>query len=213
MKRLNLILVIYVLFSCAKEPIADFTFTDNQQAQSNIIFTNTSQNAVSYSWNFGDNSTSSDISPTHSFLKPGVYLVTLTAYGEKENATASKNINIIGTTFSVINSSSFVLSEVSTFYWNGYTGEGYVNHGILNQNEETEPVLTTYSQLFIAFIVESFFCMTAYPFDITSNTHNTLVIDDYTLLYCEKGCSDETQENKEVFKYLKTANHGALANY
>ena len=40
-------------------------------------FTNTSTNAVSYMWDFGDGNTSTDESPTHVYADPDVYTVTL----------------------------------------------------------------------------------------------------------------------------------------
>lgn len=46
-------------------------------------FTNTSSNATSYVWEFGDGTTSTQISPLHAFTEePGVYHVVLYAYSE-----------------------------------------------------------------------------------------------------------------------------------
>jgi PKD repeat protein len=42
-------------------------------------FTNASNGATSYSWNFGDNSTSTDANPVHNYSSAGTYTVTLTA--------------------------------------------------------------------------------------------------------------------------------------
>jgi gliding motility-associated-like protein len=43
------------------------------------LFANTSSNAVSYSWNFGDGSTSTETNPTHTYLISGSVSVILTA--------------------------------------------------------------------------------------------------------------------------------------
>ncbi len=44
-----------------------------------VVFTNQSQNAASYLWNFGDGLTSTEANPTHTYANPGDYLVTLQA--------------------------------------------------------------------------------------------------------------------------------------
>ncbi len=44
-----------------------------------VHFTNTSVNAVSYLWNFGDSTTGTGINPNHNYSNPGSYNVTLTA--------------------------------------------------------------------------------------------------------------------------------------
>lgn len=72
-------------------PIAAFSFTNNYcEAPCTISFTNESQNATSYSWNFGDGSTSMSANPSHSYQVPGQYTVRLTASapGEMDNSTS-----------------------------------------------------------------------------------------------------------------------------
>lgn len=44
-----------------------------------VTFTNTSQNAVIYNWDFGDGQISTSVSPSHTFAAPGTYTVELTA--------------------------------------------------------------------------------------------------------------------------------------
>lgn len=44
-----------------------------------VQFNNTSSNAISHAWDFGDGTTSTAASPAHVFPGPGVYVVTLTA--------------------------------------------------------------------------------------------------------------------------------------
>ena len=49
-----------------------------------IQFTNLSQWAGSYEWNFGDGTTSTLQNPTHTYTSPGTYTVSLTAYPANE---------------------------------------------------------------------------------------------------------------------------------
>ncbi|MEI6764544.1 MAG: C25 family cysteine peptidase [Bacteroidota bacterium] len=60
---------------------AGFTadITSTCQAPASVQFTNTSANALSYSWDFGDGSTGTDANPAHDYLTLGTYTVVLTA--------------------------------------------------------------------------------------------------------------------------------------
>lgn len=46
-----------------------------------VNFNNTSSNTTSYTWDFGDGSTSTDENPSHNYLLAGTYTVTLVALG------------------------------------------------------------------------------------------------------------------------------------
>jgi len=77
-------------------PIANFTYTGaNGYAPATVTFTNTSQNATSYSWNFGDGGTSTATSPSHIFTTGGTFTVQLTATGTGGNNTFSQTVNIL----------------------------------------------------------------------------------------------------------------------
>ncbi|RYD83460.1 MAG: PKD domain-containing protein [Sphingobacteriales bacterium] len=58
---------------------ASFTGSAQGCGEQTVSFTNTSVNAKSYLWDFGDKTTSTDKNPTHTFTKPGKYDVKLTA--------------------------------------------------------------------------------------------------------------------------------------
>jgi len=57
-------------------PTANGAFTSNGNV---VSFTNTSTGASAYSWDFGDQSNSSAMAPSHAYVGNGVYVVTLTA--------------------------------------------------------------------------------------------------------------------------------------
>lgn len=73
------------------DPIPDFSFTDGDLfISSEIIFTNKSINSITYIWDFGDGSTSTDKDPKHIFNKIGSFIITLTAsstIGVKKSTT------------------------------------------------------------------------------------------------------------------------------
>lgn len=62
-------------------PTASFIGQGEGCAPLTVSFTNTSLLAQSYQWNFGDGGTSTADNPTYIYNVPGVYSVTLTAFG------------------------------------------------------------------------------------------------------------------------------------
>ena len=59
-----------------------------------VNFVNTSTNATSYQWNFGDGGTSTEVSPSHVYQAVGDYPVTLTCTGPVGTLTASGMVSI-----------------------------------------------------------------------------------------------------------------------
>ena len=63
--------------------------------QGRVKFTNLSSgNSVSYLWNFGDGTTSTEKNPLHVYAKSGYYTVTLTAKGEVDTDVAEQTVLI-----------------------------------------------------------------------------------------------------------------------
>lgn len=76
--RINILKGIFKM--AITEPKADFTYAPDAKNPLEIKFTNTSTNAVSYRWDFGDKSPIvTATSPTHKYAKEGEYAVKLTA--------------------------------------------------------------------------------------------------------------------------------------
>lgn len=68
----------------------DYYFNDNFE----IDFYNSSSDATSYTWSFGDGQSSTEEDPTHRYSKPGTYTVTLTARNSKGSHQATAQITI-----------------------------------------------------------------------------------------------------------------------
>lgn len=73
--------------------VADFSWTSNQNE---VTFTNNSLQASDYLWDFGDGSGSAEVSPTHVYLTPGTYTVTLLANGPCGAQVTSQIVTIEG---------------------------------------------------------------------------------------------------------------------
>ncbi|MDC1221761.1 T9SS type A sorting domain-containing protein [Salibacteraceae bacterium] len=76
-------------------PIADFTFTFDQ---ANVCFTNTSINATTVLWNFGDGSSNSSNSntPCNDYGTPWYFDVTIYAYNDFGSDSKTMNIDLVG---------------------------------------------------------------------------------------------------------------------
>lgn len=76
-------------------PTADYNF---EVEELTVTFTNASENAVSYEWDFGDNNTSTDENPIHTYTAPGTYNVVLTTIGQDGiEAEASLEVTVVNT--------------------------------------------------------------------------------------------------------------------
>jgi PKD repeat protein len=101
---LPLAMVSVLLFGCEEdeeakpEPLARFTAVADEDNPFLFTFTNDSENADTYSWDFGDGNTSTEMSPSHTYAEKGDYSVTLTATGEGGEATSTKDITVTGAT-------------------------------------------------------------------------------------------------------------------
>lgn len=105
-------------------PSQTLTGVDND-----IYFNNYSLNVggynPTYSWKFGDDATSVDFSPSHTYLKPGIYNVTLLAEdkaaGCNSSATQTVKINCPQAIFSVSQANIGVNNNVYFYNYSGYT--------------------------------------------------------------------------------------------
>ncbi len=77
------LLLPLILISCEKTPVAHFsTNTNEPEVGQDVVFNNSSENAKSYEWDFGDGFTSTERNPIHWYSGTGTYEVTLTVFGK-----------------------------------------------------------------------------------------------------------------------------------
>lgn len=94
-RSLIAIIIAVILTGCNNEPEASFKFSPSDPlAGLTIEFTNTSVNADSYEWDFGDGSLSSSKNASHIYDEAGTYTVQLTATGEDGSNSTIKQITV-----------------------------------------------------------------------------------------------------------------------
>ena len=92
-----------LFYGCSKDgssstppPTVDFTYLGaNAPAPATVSFISSSTYATSYLWDFGDNGSSTQTSPTHQYTNSGVYTVKLTVTGAGGTNYTTKTINIL----------------------------------------------------------------------------------------------------------------------
>ena len=80
--------------SSVDPPTARFNYTVDENNGLLVNFTNASLNADSYSWNFGDDESSTETSPSHTYAADGEYTVTLTATNSGGSTSASETLTL-----------------------------------------------------------------------------------------------------------------------
>ena len=73
-------------------PTVEFTF---EVDGSDVTFTSTATNTTSYLWDFGDDATSTEANPVHTYVVSGTYTVTLTVTGGGGEASDSDDVEIL----------------------------------------------------------------------------------------------------------------------
>lgn len=87
---------IILIQSCTKTPTPVFSYEPsvNPEAGDSIFFLNNSIDATIYDWDFGDESTSTEMDPSNIYIAAGSYDVKLTASNEKKSEMLTQTIII-----------------------------------------------------------------------------------------------------------------------
>lgn len=97
------LIIILLLSSCTEEipdtelqkPKAGFSFEVDPQGPLSVQFTNSSENADEYAWDFGDDiGSSTDENPAYTYDEEGTYTVTLTATGDGGTVETFKSVTV-----------------------------------------------------------------------------------------------------------------------
>jgi len=107
--KLLILTIILTVYSCKEDEkpavIPTTTFTHDRtfiETNEDITFTNNSSDAVSYSWDFGDNSSpSTSENPVHTYTTTGNFLITLTGTSETGDETISTSTVTVGNRWTV----------------------------------------------------------------------------------------------------------------
>jgi len=126
-----------------RPPQSFFTYTVNCNTRTDFVFTDRSDSAITWLWDFGDGTTSTLQNPAHTFPGVGVYTVSLTVTYGSCSHTYSETIRVIDespdisanttvickrqpVTFSAIGINT---SNISSYYWDFGDGTNF-NGGV-----------------------------------------------------------------------------------
>lgn len=171
-----------ILAGCTEEePVADFTADNmNPYLTQQVHFTNESKNAQSYEWDFGDNTSSKEEHPVHSWDDPGVKMVTLRANGSSQ-VEHQKIITVKEgkAAYKADNESSFSLTLYSFYEENGDLKEEH-EVGYLVSGDTSAYYYTNQNELILAFYAYGDLFLIVEPFMIETFQVNTFVIRNDT---------------------------------
>jgi hypothetical protein len=193
MKHLNisLLAVLFVLtfISCKKNnepaPVASYTAPDSGYLEQELLFSSTSQNANTIKWDFGDGTTSSLNSTSHSYTTGKSFRTSITASNGSGSNTAYKYITIVDghAEYDAVNKTE---TAVNFFGFYGIPGENIEelqDLGAVSPSGSSHYFPTNHSYLYLGGKVGSinFYCIKTFPINIYTKNHLTLC--DTTLVY------------------------------
>lgn len=175
--------LLFLFGSCTKEPelpLIDFTFENNPEAPALVSFSNFSENADNYFWDFGDGGYAREENPSHSYRLPGFYTVVLKAYNSEGSNKKEKKLRVRGTIYRIENGCSFTIYGVIGFHLSGNTISELYHFGSVASGNFSVFAFTEYSEITLGCQIddERYFIFST-PFIIDKDTHNILEINEY----------------------------------
>jgi len=119
--------------SCSKDPaLGDIQATIDGYT---VTFSVSAKDVDTYLWDFGDNTTSTEAAPVHTYLMSGTYTVNLTVSGSAGESKTSKQIELLPSVTELLtggpnaaNGKTWVLSSA---YISGVNGAGAIDNSML----------------------------------------------------------------------------------
>jgi peptidyl-prolyl cis-trans isomerase B (cyclophilin B) len=89
------LLAALIIVGACNRPVSQFVITQEKlDAPATIKFVNQSEKAETFTWDFGDGTTSEDINPSHRYVRSGDYNIILSASNGKKTRKSEQMVSI-----------------------------------------------------------------------------------------------------------------------
>lgn len=146
------------IITVTPEPVAAFGMTDSKPAAGESVqFMNESggEPPLAFTWQFGDDATSHERNPVHTFAEPGEYVVSLNVVGDHGSAETSVPVTVgaaptadvvldeEGMTGTAVNGQAYVDETVTSVQWSMGDGTSYMGESISHVYRQPGDFLAT----------------------------------------------------------------------
>jgi len=131
-KFLMILGVMAFLFTACSEdpepPVAAFSYEPSEVFQyDEVSFSNTTTEADSYAWDFGDGESSAEMNPTHMFTSAGTFTVKLTATNADGDKEAEQSITVAAPVNEYLfGDTTYTIDAELFWYQSGMGGDPYI---------------------------------------------------------------------------------------
>lgn len=124
-------------------------FTNQIACDRSVTFTNSSTGYTTVSWNFGDNNTSTAVSPTHQYGTSGTFTVVLTVSNGAISTSFSQTVTLFDPPSQSISGSPSACITTEETYTASSSGNNYqwsVTGGVITSGQGTNTITVRWSQ-------------------------------------------------------------------